>query len=127
MSEREVLRRVWLKPYRAGMGPKFYLQTWDTGRTDGMGKTIIGYELALYPNARGGKGRVSLFTGEDFACSPLHAIDSDECVRGLLTFLTLRPGDTDASYFEGYSEAQRDYCASHAEALAGEVLARFGE
>lgn len=68
-----------------------------------------------------------LFEGEDFGCSPMHAIDSDECVAAIMSFLTLRPGDTDREYFEDYTEAQLDYCSQHAEALASEVLNRFGE
>jgi hypothetical protein len=75
-----------------------------------------------------GEGRPrTLFEGEDFACSPCHAIDSDECIASLMGFLTLRPGDTDAEYFESYTPQQIDYCEQHAEALAGEVYSRFGE
>jgi len=44
-----------------------------------------------------------------------------------MSFLTLRPGDTDDEYFAAYTEAQRAYCGQHAEALHCEVLARFGE
>ena len=68
-----------------------------------------------------------LFEGEDFGCSPMHAIDSDETLAGIMGFLTLRPGDTDPEYFEGYTEAQLDYCSQHAEALACEVSRRFGD
>ena len=28
-----------------------------------------------------------LFEGEDFGCSPLHAIDSDEAAAGIMAFL----------------------------------------
>lgn len=66
-----------------------------------------------------------LFEGEDFGCSPCHAVDSDATVEGIMSFLTLRPGDTDAEYFESYTQAQLNYCAEHAEALRSEVDRRF--
>ena len=86
------------------------LRTWDTGRTRGTGmmaRTRIGYEL------RDPSG-VVLFTGDDFGPSPMHADDSDATLRGLLGFLTLRPGDTDAEYFDDYNPAQLAFAASDA-------------
>lgn len=84
------------------------LRTWDTGRTTGrgmMGRTRIGYELRLPA------GDV-LFRGDDFGPSPLHADDSDDALRALVGFLTLRPGDTDADYFADYSAEQRAFAES---------------
>ena len=50
------------------------------------------------------------------------ADDSDECLATLLVFLTLRPGDTDADYFDGYTERQRDWTQDYAcESLACDV------
>jgi hypothetical protein len=95
-----------------------------------MGKCIIGYRLSIGKsvNAIGNPACLDvIFEGEDFHCSPLHAIDSDETVRTLMTFLTLRPGDTDADYFADYTPEQREYCLQHAEALAYEVARRFGD
>ena len=89
----------------------YRLRTWDAWRSDRDGKYIVGYEFTR-PD-----GHV-LFHGEDFACSPLHAIDSDECLRGILTFLTLRRGDTDADYFEGYTPEQREFTETDAEELS---------
>lgn len=80
------------------------LRTWDTGRTRN-GRTCIGYEL------RDPAGDV-LFRGADFRPSPMHADDADETLRGLLGFLTLRPGDTDREYFAEYSERQRAFSES---------------
>lgn len=68
-----------------------------------------------------------LFEGEDLGCSPMHAIDSDESVAALMGFLTLRPGDTDAEYFENYTPEQMEFCQQHAESLSCEVQARFGD
>lgn len=42
-----------------------------------------------------------------------------------MSFLTLRPGDTDSDYFKDYNETQKEFCAQHAESLACEVQNRF--
>jgi hypothetical protein len=122
--ERDWLRTVNLRPYRAGCGPVFKLMTWDTGRQIGF-KSRIGYTLSMKEAGRG-QSWVVLFTGEDFGCSPLHAVDSDETCRSVMSFLTLRPGDTDREYFAGYTPEQLAFCSAHAEALACEVSRRFG-
>jgi hypothetical protein len=123
-SDSALLRTVRLTPYRKGKGPTFTLKTWDTFRRDNLGKSVLCYEFTQR-DADGAK--TVLFSGEDFACSPLLAIDSDAACASLLGFLTLRPGDTDAEYFENYTDAQREFAATHAEMLACEVMARFGD
>lgn len=50
-----------------------------------------------------------LFHGDDFKPSPLHAPDSLETIVDLLGFLTVRPGDTDASYFVKYTREQMEW------------------
>jgi hypothetical protein len=95
----------------------------DTGRTDSLGKARLAYRLTM----RAGRTSTVLFEGEDFSCSPLHAIDADQTVGALLGFLTLRPGDTDQEYFANYTAAQLAYCDQYAEALDCEARARFGE
>ncbi len=131
MVTHEQLRKVLFRPYRKGMGPTFRLVTWDTGRTGFGGKYLIGYRLTIHDRYTGPGCAPSclavLFEGEDFGCSPLHAIDSDAAVASLMAFLTLRPGDTDAEYFEDYTPAQLAYCSEHAEALSSAVESRFGE
>lgn len=102
------LRNVTMRPYR-DQSISFTLNTWDTGRTDHLGKSIIRYEFS---DRKG-----CIFKGSDFACSPMHAIDSDECVRALLSFLTLRPGDTDSEYFDNYTPEQLDFANEHGETL----------
>jgi hypothetical protein len=111
--------RVIFSPYGRRTGPHFVLTMWDTGDSDIHGKTVVGYRL----RSQG----LTLFEGEDFYCSPLHAWDSDTTVRAIMGFLTLRPGDTDADYFAGYTQEQMDYCNHHAEYLSWEVSQRFGE
>ena len=122
---REPLRTLRLSPYRKGCGPRFVLKTFDTGRPNN-GHHLLSYELWQVdsPPAR---VRMLLFRGEDFGCSPLHAIDSDESCAALLSFLTLRPGDTDAEYFDDYTPAQLNFAEQHAEALSAECFARFGD
>ena len=93
------------------------LRMWETGRTRATGRggrpepdgafarALLGYQL------RDPDGAV-LFDGADYGPAPHVAIDSDESLRGLLAFLTLRPGDTDAEYFAGYSAEQRAFAES---------------
>jgi len=119
---KDILRRVKFTPYRAD--PTFSLVLWYTGRTDRMNKDILGYRLTQHERSR--KAKV-LFEGEDFASSPMHAIDSDETVAALMSFLTLRPGDTDPEYFERYTPQQLEFAQQHGEALGIEAMTRFGE
>lgn len=109
----ELIRRVILKPYRKGYGPTFTLKLYYRGTEK------LGYELF--------EGREIIFSGTEYRPSPLHAIDSDESVAGLMEFLTLRPGDTDAEYFDEYTKRQLVFAATHGEILGAEVMNRFGE
>ena len=112
------IRTIRLIPYRRGCGPRFTLQLWDTyKRIDG--KNQLAYRLSMHD----AKTSV-LFTGADFGCSPMDAIDSDATIESLMGFLTLRPGDTDPEYFQDYSAAQLEYADQHAEALSCEVSYR---
>jgi hypothetical protein len=104
-------------------GLRYTLRVWDSGDLDTRGCSYLGYELREGFSAHS----VTIFEGEDFAGSPMHADDSDETMKGLLAFLTLRPGDTDSEYFAKYTEPQHSWCIAHAEDLAMAVLERFGE
>lgn len=115
----ELLRMYRFNPYRKGQGPRFSLTTWATWRRDPYGKEILKYRLCM-----DGK---PLFEGEDFACSPCYAIDSDKAAQSLMGFLTLQEGDVESSYFKDYTPEQIEYRDNHAEALAMEVMFRFGE
>jgi hypothetical protein len=114
------IRSVILTPYRKGAGPRFRLTMWDTGTYDHRGCTRIAYQLREV-------GGPVIFAGEDFSGSPMHADDSDATVAGLLGFLTLKPGDTDADYFADYTPEQRAFCEAHAEVLAWAAEVRFVE
>jgi hypothetical protein len=123
-----ILRVVRFSPYRKGVGPVFRLVTWDTGKMRG-GKCMLGYRFSIGRSVNvvnnPAVGDV-LFEGEDFGCSPLHAIDSDQAVASLMTFMTLRPGDTDREYFDDYTPEQLAYCSEHAEALSAAVHDKYG-
>lgn len=112
------LRGVVFRPYTKESGqPAFFLELY----------ALAGERIAYRLRQRWRNKWTLLFQGSDFRPSPLHAIDSDETVKALMGFLTLRKGDTDAEYFEAYDAIQIQFSEQYAEALAGEVYARFGE
>ena len=130
LNEHTKLRRVIFRPYRKGMGPTFTLVTWDANARFDTGQHKIGYRLTMISDRLSagvvvGKRRTVVFEGEDCGVAPSNAIDSDSAIEGCMTFLTLRPGDTDADYFEGYTDVQKAFCDSHAETLSGEISARY--
>lgn len=96
------LVRVW----REG---DFALDLYDSGQTRD-GKAKLEYRFWHRNDL--------IFSGADFFCSPLHAIDSDETLAALLTFLSLRPGDTDAEYFESYDDDQLRWAQTYGEELS---------
>ena len=98
---------------RAWTSGRFRLELLDTSHRDWRGQTRLAYRFS-----DGGK---LIFEGEDFASSPLHADDSDETVAALLSFLSLRPGDTDAEHFEHYTPEQLDWCRANGEELSLEA------
>jgi hypothetical protein len=99
----EILRDVNVDGYR--------LITWDTPNRCSTGQWQIGY--AFYEPGN----EDPLFIGEDCGVSPMHTVDSDEALRALLGFLTLKPGDTDQEYFDAYTPRQLAWCKSKAEEL----------
>ena len=112
-----ILRLVRFRPYRKGHGPTFSLELYDMpGQSE-----RIGYSLRQHDR---GKTTV-IFHGRDFRPSPLHAWDSDDTVAAIMGFLTLRLGDTDRDYFDGYTAEQIAFRDTHAETLAWEVYSRF--
>ena len=108
-NDEAILRDVALDPFIAGYLPHpFRLTIWDTYQVDHYGKSRLGYRMVNPDGA-------TIFEGEDFCCSPCVAVDSDEMIRHLLGFLTLRPGDVEEEYFADYSAealafAQSDAC-----------------
>lgn len=111
-DDNNTLRDVDLDGFRLTLG--------DTYQTDSMGKSILFYRML-------DKKGATLFEGADFHCSPRQCIDSDETLRSLIGFLTLRPGDTDKEYFDSYTPVQLAFCSSDAEALSMWSMEADGE
>lgn len=128
----EKVRTVKLSPYRKGAGPTFTLELWDLNQSDPEGRFAVGYKLIENSGTQGGTAhnhKRTIFECKEFACSVRmrEAVDSDEAVASVLSWLTLRPGDTDADWFANYTPGQMDFANAHAEALAMESINRFGE
>jgi hypothetical protein len=123
----EIIRQVEMQPLRDGA--VYRLTLWDTGRQDWRGQSKLGYRFERCgDDADGGVDGWIIFEGEDFAGSPMHADDSDETLAALLGFLTLRKGDTDAEYFENYTETQLAWAQSYdAEVLGSYALEEGAE
>ena len=90
--------------------PQFELRLFDTYSVDSLGKCRLAYRFYH-------EGKL-IFEGSDFCCSPCYAIDSDACVGALLGFLSLRKGDTDADYFDDYTDEQIKFSDSFGEELS---------
>jgi len=90
---------------------RYELRTWETDLRSPTGQIRLGYVLTA-PDG------TIVFSGDDYGCSPMDAIDSDDALRGLLGFLTLKPGDTDDEYFAHYTDRQRAFCEGDAEELS---------
>jgi hypothetical protein len=108
-------------------GYRYTLTMRATRDVDSRGQTRIAYTLKCKAPESGRKPYTVLFDGADFSGSPMHADDSDATVAGLLGFLSLKPGDTDAEYFESYTVGQLAWAERHAEFLGYAAMSRFGE
>jgi len=58
---------------------------------------------------------IIIFEGNDYGVSPMMAPDSDESIRTLMGFLTMRPGDTDDEYFKDYTPKQLTWAEKNAD------------
>lgn len=56
----------------------------------------------------------AIFSGDDLGCAPSDKPESKANAIALLAFLTLKPGDTDADYFEKYTPEQLTWCEGNA-------------
>lgn len=83
-----------------------YTMTLDaTGKTDRHNHIMVKYEF-INPDG------VILFEGEDLGASPLHDPEGMETAKALLSFLTLKKGDTDEEYFDNYTPEQLAFSES---------------
>jgi len=95
------------------------LTLWDINQRRESGGWILAYRLT-------DSGHV-IFQGEDFGSSPLDATDSDATIAGLLGFLTLQPGDTDAEYFATYTTEQMEWAGSQSAELCRDWMMQTEE
>lgn len=117
LTRENILRRVCFRPYAPGQGqPNFTLLTWDTGGHDEQGRWIIGYLLK--------QGSRRLFEGTQ-RVPRCECIDSDNTIRAIMTFLTLRERDVEADSFDDYTPRQLAFRDEHAESLGNYVLEWF--
>jgi hypothetical protein len=79
----------------------FTLKLWDTYKRDSYGKNILQYEFK--------DGKKVIFSGNDFACSPMHSIDSLNTIYSLLGFFTVDKHDTDEDFFKHYTKEQIEW------------------
>lgn len=84
-------------------------EMFDTNRRSADGKETVAYELWHHG--------VLIFWGADLRPGHGTAVDSDACLAALLSFLGLRPGDTDPEYFATYSAEQLDWSREWGEEL----------
>jgi hypothetical protein len=97
------IKPEFLRRWRKG---KFTLSLYDTHKRNDWGKSILSYKFFC--------NKELVFSGSDYCCSPLHAIDSIESIYGLLGFLSCRPGDIDQEYFDNYTPNQLQFANSFA-------------
>ncbi len=69
-------------------------------RHDGKAKVAYRFERVTDD---GQTGKDVIFDNDDVGCSPMHEPESDESVRAIIGFLSLRKGDTDAEFFDAYT------------------------
>lgn len=117
----ELYRTVVLRPYVAGK-PYWTLEIGNSGNGAWHYRERVGYRLT---QRQRGQEPTVIFEGDDFRPSPMHSVDGDDAVTALMFFLTLRPGDTDAEYFENYTTEQLDFACEHGESLQFYVEERF--
>ncbi len=55
------------------------------------------------------------------------AIDSDDAKALVLSLFAMKPGDTDADYFDGYTPEQLAFATRYGEDLSMAAMDRFGE
>lgn len=104
----------------------FELHVFEMHERDSTGKWKLAYAFRDTSSLRPNPERYEcVFAGQDFACPPMYAVDSDEAVKVLLTFIALQPGDVDAEYFAGYSAEQEAWRDMRAENLSMEIYDSF--
>jgi hypothetical protein len=87
---------------------------------------FLGYSLGWKNEKLFGPDIVYPFVGSNFGCPKTTPIDSNQCLKSLCLFLSLRPGEVDSEYFENYTESQIHFL-DYAEEFGIAAEAIFGE
>lgn len=90
------------------------IDLWDTGERPGDGHPQLAYRLCVAEGSRW----VLVFAGEGFGASPAHDLDSDETMAAVVGYLSLRPGETEPSYFDHYTPRQLEFAEGRGDELA---------
>lgn len=109
MSVQSEYRNLY-KRIRLWKRDKFLVELFDTNKRFEMSQHKLAY--LFYSDKK------LVFAGSDYGCSPMVAIDSNECLGALLSFLSLRKGDTDKEYFDDYTEEQLEFSEQYGEELS---------
>ena len=104
-------RLSWL---RTAHHDDFRVDLWDTGGHQPDGHAELAYRLCVADGARW----VLVFSGEGFGTPCALKQGSDATLAAILTFLSLRPGDTDAAHFDRYTARQLAFAKERGSELA---------
>ena len=130
----EIIRRQLFVPYAPGQGPQFLLTLMDIDQAANplkrYGKHMLGYKLEQVTGLSEDWTEEELtdptverliFAGVDFGVPPTYAIDGDDAVHALMSFLCLKPGDVPQEHFDAYTPYQQEFADLHAEVLQAEA------
>jgi len=79
----------------------YRLEIYDTHNETSSHWTVAG---VLYDNGR------KIFDKAPIDISKIYAVDEERVIPHVLSWFTLKPGDTDADYFNGYTKEQLEWC-----------------
>lgn len=121
-----LLRANCFQPYKTGpdASAPIAVFTYDLQECDRWGKSRLAYQVY--------HGKRLVIQGDDFACSPLDAVDSPETVRALWSFVAVATEDAYlAAAFEADCPGAAAWIESHAELIDAiahnEMEAEHGE
>jgi len=88
----------------------YRLRIWETPNRAATGQTQVAYRFEHPEHG-------VIFEGAEYGVAPGTCIDSDDSLRGLMGFLTIRPGEDDRELFRDYTPEQLAWAEAHAESL----------
>lgn len=117
-------------PYRKSAGPSFSLSYHVTGETGDVTfadprAPRFGTRFTYHYELRQVGEPEPIFVGDDFTAPAEYHWRKGYIALELLGCLCLKPGDTDAEWFDGYTDRQLYFALYAAEALEAEAQARW--